>query len=149
MSLMRRDPWREFTAFRDNINRMFDETVGKRIPVSSWIPSWEERPCVDVVDEGDQFILKADLPGYSPDNLEIKVTESAVTIRGEQREEKEYQDSCYQIRERNLGSFSRTIPFPVQLKPEESKASFKNGVLEITLPKAEVPKGRTLDIETD
>lgn len=146
MSLMRKDPWRELAAFKDNINRIFDETVGKRLPVSDWM---EWRPSVDVMDEGEQFVIKADLPGYSPDSIEIKVTENAVTIRGELKEEKEFKDSCYQVRERGFGSFSRTLPFSVQVKPDESKASFKNGVLEITLPKVEVPKGRTLEIQTD
>jgi len=146
VSLMRKDPWRELAAFRDSVNRLFDETVGKRLPVSGLM---EEKPSVDVVDEGDEFVVKADLPGYSPENIEIRVMENMVTIRGELKEEKELKDASYHIRERSLGSFSRTLPFSVELKPEESKASFKNGVLEISLPKAEVPKGRTLDIETD
>ncbi|CEO87474.1 MAG TPA: Hsp20/alpha crystallin family protein [Syntrophaceticus sp.] len=149
MSMMRKDPWRELANFRDSVNRLFDETVGKRLPVPSW-PGWMEwKPSVDIVDEGEQFVVKADLPGYSSENIKIKVTENSVSIRGELKEEKEFQDTCYQVRERSAGSFSRTLPFSILLKPEESKASFKNGVLEITLPKAEVPKGRTLDIETE
>jgi len=148
MSLMRRDPWRDFASFRDSVNRLFDETVGKHLPlpVSSWM---EWKPSIDVVDEGEKFVVKADLPGYSSDDLEIKLTEDSVTIRGKLKEEKGYQDSCYQVRERSLGSFSRTIPFSLQLKPEEARASFKNGVLILDLPKADVPKGHTLDIETD
>lgn len=146
MSLMRKDPWRELAVFRDGVNRIFDETVGRRLPFPGCI---EWKPYVDVVDEDDQFVVKADVPGYGPENIEIKVTENAVTIKGELKEEKEAKDGLYQIRERNCGSFSRAIPLSVEVKPEESKASFKNGVLQIVLPKADVPKGRTLEIETE
>lgn len=146
MSLIRRDPWRELASFRDGINRLFDETVGRRLPVTGW---GECRPLVDVIDNGVEFIVKADLPGYNPDNLKINVTENSVSIRGEVKEEKEIRESEYFVRERNYGSFDRTLPLSVAVKPEESRAVFKNGVLEITLPKADLPKGRMLDIETE
>lgn len=146
MSLMRRDPWRELASFRDGLNRLFDETVGRRLPISSW---GECKPLVDVIDKGDEFIVKADLPGYNPDNLKINVTENSVSIRGEVKEEQEIRESEYFVRERNYGSFSRTLPLSVAVRPEESRAVFKNGVLEITLPKVDVPEGRTLDIETE
>lgn len=149
MSLRRKDHWRELAVFRDGVNRIFDETVGKHLPVSGLSDLFEWKPSVDIVDEDEQFVIKADLPGYSPDNIKIKVTENSVNIRGQIDEKSECKDSCYQIRERGFGSFSRSLPLSAEIKPDEAKASFHNGVLEIKLPKVEVPKGRTLEIETD
>lgn len=146
MSLMRRDPWRELASFRDGINRLFDETIGRRLPVPGW---GEWKPSVDVVDKGTEFVVKVDLPGYSRENIEIKVTETSVFIRGELREEKETKEGDYLVRERNYGSFARTLPLSVPIKPEESRSIYKNGVLEITLPKADAAKGRFLEIETE
>ncbi len=146
MALMRWDPWRELASFREAINRLFDETITRRLPIPGW---GEWKPSVDVVDRGAEFVIKADLPGYSPENVEITVQENAVFIRGEVKEEKETKEGEYHVRERSYGSFARSLPLPVPIKPELARATFKNGVLEIILPKAEVPKGRTLKIETE
>jgi HSP20 family protein len=146
MSLMRRDPWRELVSFRDGFNRLFDETVGRRFPVSG-LGEW--KPQLDVIDKDAEFILKVDLPGYDPDNLKINVTENSVSIQGEVKEENEIEENEYFIRERNYGSFARTVPLSAAVKPDEAKAVFKNGVLTLTIPKAEQPKGRIVDIETE
>lgn len=144
MSLMRREPW-DITPIREVFNRIFDETFS-RLP---FVGLGEWRPSVDVLDRGTEFVIKADLPGYSPENIAITVDENSVQISGETREEREVKEGSYQLRERNYGSFSRTIPLPAAIKTEEAKASFKNGVLEIRLPKVEAPKGRRLQIETE
>ncbi len=144
MSLMRRDPW-DITPFREMIGRIFDETVS-RLPFPGW---GEWKPSVDLIDRGTEFVVKADLPGYSPENLSITVQENSIQISGETREEKEVKEGSYQLKERSFGSFSRSIPLPSAVKTEEARASFKNGVLEVRLPKLEVPKGRTLQIETE
>ncbi|MDD2555250.1 MAG: Hsp20/alpha crystallin family protein [Syntrophaceticus sp.] len=149
MTSRRKDHWRELAAFKDGVNQVFDETVGKHLPVSSLSELFEWKPFVDIVDEDEQFVIKADLPGYDPSNIEIKVTENSVNIRGKIDEEHEYKDSSYQIRERGFGSFTRNLSLSGEVKPDEAKASFRNGVLEIKLPKVQVPKGRKLDIETE
>jgi HSP20 family protein len=146
MSLMRWDPWRELASFREAINRLFDETFSRRLPLPSW---GEWKPSIDVIDKGNEIVIRADLPGYNPDNVEITVQENSVHIRGEVTEEREVKEGEYQVRERSYGSFARTIPLAAAIKPEEAKATFKNGVLEVILPKAEVPKGRKLQIETE
>ncbi|MDH7578700.1 MAG: Hsp20/alpha crystallin family protein [Bacillota bacterium] len=143
MTLMRWDPWRELTSFREAINRLFDETLTRRFGWGEWKPS------VDMVDRGTEFVVRADLPGYSPENVEITVQENAVLIHGKVKEERETKEENYQVRERSYGSFARSLPLPVPIIPEQARASFKNGVLEIILPKVEAPKGRTLQIETE
>ncbi len=148
MSLMRWEPWRELATFREALNRLFDETFSalRRLPAVGW---GEGKPSVDLIDRGAELVVKADLPGYNPENLEITVQENSVSLRGEVREERETKEGDYHIKERSYGSFARTLPLPVPVKPELAKATYKNGVLEIVLPKAEVPKGRTLRIETE
>lgn len=145
MSLIRRDPWRELTSVRETLNRLFDET-SRRLPFQGW---GEWKPSIDVLDKGSEFVVKADVPGYTPENMEISVTDNSISIRGQIEEEKETKESDYHMRERSFGSFSRVIPLTAEVKPELAKASFKNGVLEIILPKAEIPKGHTLKIETE
>jgi HSP20 family protein len=147
MVLMRRDYWRELNPLRETINNIFDELVSRRLPIFQGWGEW--KPSIDLIDKGVQYVIRADLPGYSPENMRIQVQENSVIIGGEVQEEKDLKDGEFQVKERSFGSFSRTIPLPTQIKPEEARATFKNGVLEIILPKVEVPKGRILEIETD
>lgn len=146
MSLMRWDPMREMSPFREALGRFIDEAIPRRLPLQGL---WEWKPSVDVVDNGPELVLRADLPGYDSDDITINVQENGVTIRGEVKDEKETKGADYQIRERSFGSFSRLIQLPAQVKPDEASASFRNGVLEVTLPKVDVPKGRTLKIDAN
>ena len=148
MSLMRRDRdyFRELVPMRETINN-FIEDLFTRFPTFSHAGEW--RPSIDLLDRGPEYVIRADLPGYAPENVTINVLENSVRISGEIKEEKDTKEGNFELRERSYGSFSRTIPLPVQIKPEEAKARYKNGVLEIILPKVEAPKGRILDIEIE
>lgn len=131
---------------RESINSFIDDLF-TRLP---GISGWEEwRPSIDLIDKGTDYIIMADLPGYTPENVKITVQENSVQIRGKVQEEKDTTQGDFQVKERSFGTFSRSIPLPAQIKPEEARAKFKNGVLEITLPKVDVPAGRILDIETE
>ena len=94
-------------------------------------------------------MIMADLPGYTPENIKISVQENSVQLKGNIQEERDATQGDFQVKERSLGAFSRSIPLPAQIKTEEARAKFKNGVLEITLPKVEAPTGHILDIETE
>lgn len=148
MSLIRRDRdyFRELIPMRETINN-FLEDLFTRFPTFSNAGEW--RPSIDLIDRGTEYVIRADLPGYAPENVTINVLENSVQISGQITEEKETTEGNFELRERSYGSFTRSIPLPVQIKPEEARARFKNGLLEITLPKVEAPKGRILDIETD
>lgn len=145
-SLMRRDYWREMNPMRESINGFIDDLFTRLPGISGW---GEWRPSIDLIDKGTDYVIMADLPGYTPENVKITVQESSVQIRGKVQEEKDTTQGDFQVKERSLGTFSRSIPLPAQIKPEEARAKFKNGVLEITLPKVDVPAGRILDIETE
>lgn len=102
-----------------------------------------------MLDRGTDYLIRADLPGYSPENVKINVLENSVQLGGKIEEEKDTTEGNFKLKERSFGSFTRTITLPDQIKPEEASARYKNGVLEITLPKEKVVQGRTLNIEIE
>ncbi len=148
MSLIRRDRdyLRELSPMRETINN-FIEDLFTRFPSISNMGEW--RPSIDLIDRGTEYVIRADLPGYAPENVTINVLENNVQISGQIKEEKDTTEGNFELKERSFGSFTRSIPLPVQIKPEEAKARYRNGLLEITLPKVEAPKGHILNIETE
>jgi HSP20 family protein len=91
-------------------------------------------PQIEVFERKDKLIVRADLPGLTKDDINLDITDDAIKIRGERREEKEESEQGYYRSERSYGSFYREIPLPSGVNPEEANATFRNGVLEITLP---------------
>jgi len=106
-------------------------------------------PRVEAVQKGDRFTIRAELPGLKKDDVQVELTEEAVTLRGERREEHEEEREGYYHSEREYGQFHRTIPLPEGVIAESAQASFRNGVLEITMQAApaEASRGRTLEIQ--
>ena len=132
---MRWDPFGELYSIRDTVNRMFGGHP------------WQ--PTVDVLDRQSELVLRADLPGMDQKDIEVTVDEDSVTLKGESRVETVEEEESYYRRERSFGSFTRVIPLSAPVKPEEAKASFRNGLLEVVMPKTEHarPKSRRLDIQ--
>lgn len=106
-------------------------------------------PAVDIYEEGDDLVLKADLPGLNKEDIEVKVTDEFITISGEKKKEEKVEEKNYYRYERSYGSFSRTFRLPVEVQTDKAKAKFENGVLEIRIPKTEEAKTkeRKLQIE--
>jgi HSP20 family protein len=138
------DPW---TRFSHEIDRMFDEF---------WYPSFFRRgraarmwsPQVDVMEHSGELVVKADLPGIRREDLAVEVTEGMLTLRGERRQDEEREEEGFYRVERSYGSFLRTIPIPPGVDPEQVKASFRNGVLEIRMPmQKEMERARQIEIQ--
>lgn len=110
-------------------------------------PSETRIPPVDVVDRPEQIVVRAHAPGIDKDNLEVSVNGNSVTIRGTSRREEEKEEGDYYRREISTGSFYRTIPLPAQIDDAGAKATFKEGVLELVLPKVASSKRRTIKVE--
>jgi HSP20 family protein len=104
-------------------------------------------PAVDVFEKENEVIVKAEIPGLSKDDVEVNLTNSTLTISGEKKKEEEVKDRNYYRCERSFGSFSRTIELPAEVKTEEAKASFKDGLLEIHLPKTEAAKRKLVKVD--
>ena len=134
--------------------RLFDDAgfgrFGLSRPFSGPQPSsagiWA--PSVEAFQKQDKFIVRAELPGLKKDDVEVNVTEDAITIHGQRKEEQERNEEGFFHSERSYGSFYRTIPLPEGVITDSAEASFKDGVLEIRLqaPPNEVSKGRRIEI---
>jgi HSP20 family protein len=104
-------------------------------------------PAIDLYQDNDSVVVKAALPGLKAEDVQISVTADVLTLRGEFKQENEQKDATYHIREQRSGSFERSIMLPSEVQTDKSKADFENGILTITLPKAESVKPKTITIK--
>lgn len=140
----------------DQMERMMDRLFegffprGWPRPLRMEWPSWVEPrvPAVDVIDRDEEVLVRAELPGVVKEDVEVSITEGALTIRGKRKQEKkEERKGEYYRREMRYGEFTRTVHLPTGVQEDKVKATFKDGVLEVTLPKAEAAKRRTIPIK--
>lgn len=129
--------------FAEEMDRRFGGWPGTREEVQSvWPP-------LEVYEEGNTLNIRADLPAMKPEDIKVEVTDVAVTIRGERKNEREERKEGIYRSERTYGAFCRTIPLPEGANPEEAKAEFRNGELRVTMPLSEAKKkGREIPIST-
>jgi len=106
-------------------------------------------PTVDIVDKKDKLVLRSEMPGAKKDNIRISVEEDSIHISGKVEWEEEEKKEDYYYSERAYSAWERTIPLPVQIKPDDVKTTYKNGVLEVTLPKAEEAKAKVKEIKIE
>lgn len=106
-------------------------------------------PSLDVYEEKDSVVVKAELPGMKKEDVEVNLVGENLTIKGEKKEDKEVKEDDYYRRERSYGSFLRTVTLPCEVKSDEIKASFKDGVLEIRMPKTEEAKKKSIPVKID
>lgn len=146
MSLIRKrdlwDPFELMTDLQHDLNRVFGRSLLKG---NGWSKTFE--PEVDVIEEKDSFLVKADIPGIKKEELDIKVEGKFLTIKGERKEEKETKEKNYYASERFYGAFTRVIELPTDVKADQVKAMYKDGVVEITLPKTESAKAKQVTVE--
>lgn len=160
MSLIKRNPtqemtrWnREFPTFRGlqslqyDMNRIFDEFFRGDILADNNFFSRDWNPAVDIVENTDNYILKAELPGMSKDDVKITLENNILTIRGEKKNEYEKKEGNYHRVERSYGSFERSFTIPGTIKANDIDAQYKDGVLSLTLPKAEEAKPKMIDVK--
>lgn len=147
-----------FERMTDEMDRMFDRMWGDvRFPRRSWLTRpfrtqarqgiWAPR--IESMQKGDRFIVRAELPGLKRDDVQVELTDEALTIRGERHEEHEEEKEGYYHSERQYGEFFRSIPLPEGVISESATASFRDGILEVTMQAApaEVSRGRRLEIK--
>ncbi len=140
------EPMRDVITLRDAMDRLFDEAFTR-----PWIGrdggSAAGAPAIDLYQTENDVVIKAAIPGIKPEAVQINVTGDLLTIKGETQENTETNEKSYHIRERRWGAFERAIPLPTLISAEKAKADFENGVLTITLPKAEAVKPRTITVK--
>jgi len=145
--LIRWDPFREMMTLRDAMDRMFENAfISPR--TTNWFTEGEIPLALDVVEEDDKYIVEASVPGINPDDLEITYDNNMLTIKGEVKEEKEIEEKRYHIRERRFGTFSRSIALPSTINVDKIEAEYKDGVLNLTLPKVEEAKPKKIKVRS-
>jgi len=145
--LVKVEPTKALTHFEE-MEKWFEDFF--RRPFSLMRPSWfprlrmpeieEVTPSIDVFEEGDDVVVKAELPGMSKENIDVKVTDDIVTISGEKKKEEKVEKKNYYRMERSYGSFTRSFRLPSEVQTGKATAKFKEGVLEIRIPKTEEAK---------
>ena len=143
--LTRWDPFREMMSLRNTMDRLFDSAMAGS--PTNWRPlTWDL--ALDVVENLDEYLVKASVPGINPDDLEITFNNNTLTIKGELKEEKEVEEARYHLRERHYGTFSRSLTLPAGIQAEKIQANYEAGVLSLHLPKAEEVKPKKIAIRT-
>ena len=144
-------PWKEkhpLVELRDEIDHIFDNFFGRgrKGEIEGWQSSGLRSPAVDMEETDKQIIVKAEMPGLEPNDFHISLTENTLTIKGEKKEEKEEKKRNYHMVERRYGSFYRSIPLPCSVETDKVEASYKKGILEITLPKAKAARVKQINV---
>lgn len=145
MALIRWEPAREIASLQSDINRLFGtffETPGNGASRgrSHWVPA------MDLVEESEHFVLRADLPGLDEDDVKVEVEGDALTLSGERKVEHRDEKEGYFRLERSTGAFRRTLQLPAGVEPEGIEASFDRGVLEVRIPKPAEPEPKRIEI---
>ncbi len=145
--IRRYDPFAEAISLRNMMDRLMESAF---VNPAQWLSTngGFDAPAIDVIENADGFIIKAALPGWKPENVEITVENGVLTLCGEVKEETEHNDeaSKYHVREIRQNSFTRRVSLPTEVEADKAKAEFENGVLTLSLPKAEVVKPKQIKI---
>jgi HSP20 family protein len=141
------DPFREMVTLRDAMDSLFENALiqpsgGSRGTAGQYLP-------VDLMEKGDNFVVRVSLPGINPDDLNVTVVENVLTIQGEVRSDEQEKDTRYHVRERRWGAFSRQIALPTSVDANAVQADYNNGVLTLTLPKSEEAKPKRIQIQAN
>jgi len=134
-----------FVSLRREMDRLFDDFF-RGWELAPWVEG-EWYPSIDVAETEDQVIVKAEIPGMDPSELEITLTDDSLSIRGEKKEEKEEKKKNYHRRESRYGSFSRSVRLPALVNTEKAEASYDKGILTINAPKVEKEKAKKIEIK--
>lgn len=143
-NLTRWEPVREMMTLREAMDRLFDDAFTR--PINLRDGGWSA-PAIDMYQTDDEVVVKAALPGFKADEVQINITGDVLTIRGELKHEEEKKERAWHIREQRWGSFERSVALPTAVTSDKANADFENGILTITLPKAEEVKPRTITVK--
>jgi len=148
MALVKWDPFQDLMFIKDRMDKLFEQNITKALgvdeslgKVSFWTPS------VDIYETKKEMIIKAELPEINPDEVEIKIENNILTIKGERKLEKSSEEDNYYCIERAYGHFSRSFLIPSGLIKDSITAKYKDGVLKIVIPKKEAGKTKSIKIE--
>jgi HSP20 family protein len=144
-NLTRWEPAREMMTLREAMDRLFDDAFTRPFNIrDGWSMS---TPAVDMFQTDNEVVVRASVPGLKADEVQINITGDVLTLKGGVKQEEERKDRAWHIREHRFGSFERSIALPTAVKTDKAEAVFENGILTVTLPKADEVKPKTINIK--
>src|SRR5215470_16727483 len=147
MAVVRWEPFRDLVSLQDRMNRLFDESFRGRVASEDdWALGGSWAPPVDIYEKDGNIVLTAELPGVDPKDVDVRVENNVLTLRGERKLESEVKKESYHRVERSYGTFSRSFTLPNVIDTEKIKAEYKDGVLRMSLPKKEEAKPKQISI---
>jgi HSP20 family protein len=142
-NLTRWEPVRDIMSLREAMDQLFNDAFTRPRGTSGVSIA----PAFDLYETTDEIVVKANLPGIKAEDVQISVTNDILTLRGELKQETNKKESTYHLIERRYGTFERSVALPTDVQTDKAKADFENGILTITLPKAEAVKPKTINIK--
>ncbi len=143
-NLIRWEPAREMMTLREAMDRLFDDAFTRPLSIAG--NGWAV-PAVDMYQTDNEVVVKAALPGMKAEDVQLNVTGEVLTIKGEIKQKEDVKEKAYHLREQRWGMFERSVILPTEVVADKAKADFENGILTITLPKAEEAKPKTISIK--
>jgi len=148
MTLIRWDPWKDLIALQERMNRLLEESFG-RLRREEGLVSGAWTPAVDIYETENSLVVTAEIPGVSEKDIDVRIENNQLVIKGERKFEKETKEENYHRIERVYGNFYRSFSLPNTVDPDKVKAEYKNGVLKIVLGKKEEVKPKQIKIEVE
>lgn len=148
MTLIRWDPWKDLIALQERMNRLLEESFG-RLRREEGLVSGAWTPAVDIYETENSLVVTAEIPGVSEKDIDVRIENNQLVIKGERKFEKETKEENYHRIERVYGNFYRSFSLPNTVDPDKVRAEYKNGVLKITLGKKEEVKPKQIKIEVE
>ena len=142
-NLIRWEPAREMMTLREAMDHLFDDAFTRPLTLRD---GWSV-PAIDMYQTDEEIVVKASLPGVKADEVQINITGEVLTLKGETQQVEEKKDKAWHMREQRWGVFERAVALPTVVVADKAKAEFENGILTITLPKAEEVKPKIINIK--
>jgi HSP20 family protein len=147
MAIVRFEPLRDLIQLQQRMSRLFDDSHREGAESDDWALGGSWAPPVDIYEQDGNIVLKAEVAGVDPQDVDVRVENNVLTLRGERKFTEEAKRDSYHRVERSYGSFSRSFTLPTVVDTEKIKAEVKDGVLRVTLPKKEEAKPRQIQIQ--
>ena len=149
MSIMRFRPRRDLVSIRDEVNHLFDNFFTGWPEPRKGLLEGEWAPSIDVTETNGDITVTAELPGVKQEEVDIAIADDVLTLKGEKKEEKEVKEKNYHRIERSYGRFQRSVGLPTGVQADKAKATYKDGILRITVPKVEEAKPKQIKIDVE
>ena len=145
VAITRWDPFRDNTTLQERINRMFADPLARMGGDESAYGAW--LPPIEILEKEDNLVMRAEIPGMNQKDIELQVENGVLTLKGEKKREREVKDENVHRAERYYGSFVRTFALPTTVDVDKIRANYKDGVLEVMIPKAETAKAKRIAVQ--